>query len=86
VHFGVGHELTLKGVDLDQFDSALLTIDHVRDSQTAKCGIRDRGGIPIIAYHPRREDLSPEALLARGYEVIDYWCLPKLRGLQAFRF
>jgi hypothetical protein len=32
-------------------------------------GIRDWGGIPIIAYHPRREDLSPEALLARGYDV-----------------
>ena len=32
-------------------------------------GIRDREGIPIIAYHPRREDLSPEALLARGYDT-----------------
>ena len=29
-------------------------------------GIRGRDGIPIIAYHPRREDRSPEALLARG--------------------
>jgi hypothetical protein len=29
-------------------------------------GIRDQGGIPIIAYNPRHEDLSPEALLARG--------------------
>jgi hypothetical protein len=32
-------------------------------------GIRSRGGIPIIAYHPRNEDLSPEALLARGYDA-----------------
>jgi hypothetical protein len=32
-------------------------------------GIRGRGGIPIIAYNPRHEDLSPEALLARGYET-----------------
>jgi hypothetical protein len=32
-------------------------------------GIRDRAGIPLIAYNPRREDLSPEALLARGYDV-----------------
>ena len=32
-------------------------------------GIRGRGGIPIIAYNPRREDLSPEALLARGYDT-----------------
>jgi hypothetical protein len=31
--------------------------------------IRSRGGIPIIAYNPRREDLSPEALLARGYDT-----------------
>lgn len=29
-------------------------------------GIRSRGGLPIIAYHPRNEDLSPEALFARG--------------------
>jgi hypothetical protein len=32
-------------------------------------GIRGRGGIPIIAYNPRREDRSPEALLARGYDT-----------------
>ena len=32
-------------------------------------GIRGRGGIPIIAYNPRREDISPEALLARGYDI-----------------
>ena len=32
-------------------------------------GIRSRGGIPIIAYNPRHEDLSPEALLARGYDT-----------------
>jgi hypothetical protein len=31
--------------------------------------IRGRGGIPIIAYNPRREDLSPEALVARGYDT-----------------
>ena len=31
--------------------------------------IRGRGGIPIIAYNPRREALSPEALLARGYDT-----------------
>jgi hypothetical protein len=31
--------------------------------------IRGRGGIPIIAYNPRNEDLSPEALLARGYDA-----------------
>lgn len=31
--------------------------------------IRGRGGIPIIAYNPRREDHSPEALLARGYDT-----------------
>jgi hypothetical protein len=31
--------------------------------------IRGRGGIPIIADHPRREDRSPEALLARGYDT-----------------
>jgi hypothetical protein len=30
--------------------------------------IRGRGGIPIIAYNPRHENLSPEALLARGYD------------------
>jgi len=29
--------------------------------------IRSRGGVPSIADHPRREDLSPQALLARGY-------------------
>jgi len=29
-------------------------------------GIRDRGGIPSLASHPRHEDLSPEGLLARG--------------------
>ena len=32
-------------------------------------GIRSRGGIPIIAYNPRHEGLSPEALLARGYDA-----------------
>ncbi|MGH8058226.1 MAG: hypothetical protein ACREOH_13490, partial [Candidatus Entotheonellia bacterium] len=32
-------------------------------------GSRGRGGIPIIASNPRREDLSPEALLARGYDT-----------------
>lgn len=32
-------------------------------------GIRGRGGVPIIAYNPRREALSPEALLARGYDT-----------------
>jgi hypothetical protein len=32
-------------------------------------GIRRRGGIPIIAYNPRHENLSPEALLARGYHT-----------------
>jgi hypothetical protein len=31
--------------------------------------IRGRGGVPIIAYNPRHEDLSPEALLARGYDT-----------------
>jgi hypothetical protein len=31
-------------------------------------GIRDREGIPIIAYHPRHEDRSPEALRQRGYD------------------
>lgn len=31
--------------------------------------IRGRGGIPIIAYNPRRENLSPEALLGRGYDT-----------------
>jgi hypothetical protein len=31
-------------------------------------GIRSRGGIPIIAYHPRNEDLAPQALMARGYD------------------
>ena len=30
--------------------------------------IQGRGGIPIIAYNPRREDLSPPALLQRGYD------------------
>ena len=28
--------------------------------------IRDRGGSPIIAYNPRNENLSPQALMARG--------------------
>jgi hypothetical protein len=32
-------------------------------------GIRSRGGVPLIAYNPRNEDLSPEALLARGYNT-----------------
>lgn len=32
-------------------------------------GIRGRGGIPIIADNPRREDLSPKALVARGYDT-----------------
>jgi hypothetical protein len=32
-------------------------------------GIRERGGVPIIAYNPRREDLSLEALVARGYDA-----------------
>jgi len=32
-------------------------------------GIRARGGIPIIAYNPRHENLSPEALVARGYDT-----------------
>jgi hypothetical protein len=32
-------------------------------------GIRGRGGIPIIAYNPRHENLSPEALMARGYDT-----------------
>jgi hypothetical protein len=31
--------------------------------------LRGRSGIPIIASNPRHEDLSPEALLARGYEA-----------------
>jgi hypothetical protein len=31
--------------------------------------IRGWGGIPIIAYNPRREDLSAAALLARGYDT-----------------
>ena len=31
--------------------------------------IRGRGGLPIIAYNPRHENLSAEALLARGYET-----------------
>jgi hypothetical protein len=31
--------------------------------------IRDRGGIPIIAYNPRNENLSPQALMARGYDT-----------------
>lgn len=31
-------------------------------------GIRGRGGIPIIAYNPRHEDLSPAALRQRGYD------------------
>lgn len=31
-------------------------------------GIRGRGGVPISADHPRREDRSPEALVARGYD------------------
>ena len=30
--------------------------------------IRGQGGIPIIAYNPRNENLTPEALLKRGYD------------------
>jgi hypothetical protein len=32
-------------------------------------GIRSWGGIPLIAYHPRHEDHSPEALRQRGYDA-----------------
>jgi hypothetical protein len=32
-------------------------------------GSRGRGGIPILAYHPRHEDCSPEALVAPGYDT-----------------
>jgi hypothetical protein len=32
-------------------------------------GLRGRGGMPSIADHPRREDLAPEALVARGYDT-----------------
>jgi hypothetical protein len=30
--------------------------------------IRAQGGIPVFDYNPRREDLSPEALVERGYD------------------
>lgn len=30
--------------------------------------IRDQGGVPVIDYNRRNEDLSPEALLRRGYD------------------
>ena len=30
--------------------------------------MRDQGGVPVIDYHRRNEDLSPEALLRRGYD------------------
>ena len=30
--------------------------------------MRDRGGIAVFAYNPRNEDLSPEALVERGYD------------------
>jgi hypothetical protein len=43
-------------------DAGYDVLEHYR-------GIRSRGGIPIIAYHPRHEDCSPEALLARGYDM-----------------
>jgi hypothetical protein len=39
------------------------------DSSENYQGTRERGGIPIIAYNPRHEDRSPEALLARGYDI-----------------
>ena len=39
------------------------------DSSANYQGTRERGGIPIIAYNPRHEDRSPEALLARGYDI-----------------
>lgn len=32
-------------------------------------GIRSRGGVPIMAYHPRHENLSPAALVARGSDT-----------------
>ena len=32
-------------------------------------GTRARGGLPILADHPRHDDRSPEALLARGYAL-----------------
>jgi len=30
--------------------------------------MRDRGGIAVFDYNRRNEDLSPEALVARGYD------------------
>jgi hypothetical protein len=38
--------------------------DHIENYQW----IRSHGGIPIIAYNPRNENLAPEALLKRGYD------------------
>jgi hypothetical protein len=42
--------------------------DAAYDVTTNYQGIRRQGGIPIIAYNPRRENLAPEALLKRGYD------------------
>jgi hypothetical protein len=54
--------LPFRSQQVELADAGYDVVDNYR-------GIRDRGGIPIIAYNPRREDRSPEALLARGYDA-----------------
>ena len=43
-------------------------LDGSYDQSQVYQEIRQHRGIPIIAYNPRNEDLSPEALLGRGYD------------------
>jgi len=54
--------LPFRPQQIEVLDAAYDAAEHYQAS-------RGRAGIPIIAYNPRNEDLSPEVLFARGYDA-----------------
>jgi len=54
--------------DVQDFDERVHILDGGYDSGEVNAHLRVRDCSPIITYNPRREDLSPEALMQRGYD------------------
>jgi len=55
-------------VPLPSLPGRVDVLDGAYDQGPIYQGVRQNGGTPIIAYNPRNEKLSPEALLERGYD------------------
>ncbi len=59
----------LSGLPVPVLPGQVHLLDAAYDQKNIYTEIIGNGGIPVIRYNPRRENLSEEALLKRGYDV-----------------